>query len=397
MNSDAQLHIPNHINFACTGCGHCCFSWPVPLTEEDVRRIGGLAGSDSFRRLSSTDAKLSAYTHTLEKNAQGECQFLTREKRCRLHEQYGRDAKPAMCKLFPYTFTPTPSGVYASISFASTGALFNSGSPLSEQRSLLEEQWQLFQKLMPAEPANWHELQIVDGTPLAWRHYVEELEPRLLEIFDPRRTTGSDSFMRACQSASRFIIAQVPSGFDPERQLTEARPKIVDQILLAALLRFLYPGDIFSSLPDDMPAREIGTLLVMPPNKVALSYYGQEISLSALLDQRLNDSPALDELLKRYVYCRIFSKLYFGPGYNGLSLLAGLHHLLTAVAIARLIFKHQNCLKLSVSDQTTVAAELIRTLERRLTVARLSRQSAAMLEVLLTSPTRMERVLSMVA
>ena len=41
MTNEEQmiLHIPEGINFECSGCGNCCFSWPVPLTPADVRRI----------------------------------------------------------------------------------------------------------------------------------------------------------------------------------------------------------------------------------------------------------------------------------------------------------------------------------------------------------------------
>ena len=46
---------------------------------------------------------------------------------------------------------------------------------------------------------------------------------------------------------------------------------------------------------------------MMPPNKVPISYAGEDISLAGLLDNHLGISPDCDEFLKRYVYCRIFS------------------------------------------------------------------------------------------
>jgi hypothetical protein len=107
--------------------------------------------------------------------------------------------------------------------------------------------------------------------------------------------------------------------------------------------------------------------------------------------------PACDELLKRFLYCRIFSKLYFGAGYGNLSLLSGLHHIMTAVSLARIIFKSKGWIELGEEEQFNRLAELIRVLERRLTVASLSRESITILEVLLASPARMARILSLAA
>src|SRR5579862_2946333 len=117
-----ELHIPEGINFECTGCGNCCLQWPVPVTAEDRERIlqaGPGQESARFRRLNHQQPKLRAFTHTLEKRSDGKCEFLTESNRCSLHEKFGPEFKPGMCQLFPYTFNPTPSGVYASVSFAS--------------------------------------------------------------------------------------------------------------------------------------------------------------------------------------------------------------------------------------------------------------------------------------
>ena len=117
------------------------------------------------------------------------------------------------------SFTDTPTGVYASVSFASTGALINNGPPLVEQRNLLEEQWRLFTELMPGRHTNWDAIQLVDSKPLAWSDYITELEPRLLEIFDPQRTANGDSFLRSCQKANRLLVDRLPANFDAGAQV----------------------------------------------------------------------------------------------------------------------------------------------------------------------------------
>src|SRR5271156_3275181 len=86
------LHTPVGIKFECTSCGNCCFNWPVPLTRQDVDRINSLAvgSSEHMRAITHVnDKKLSSYSYTLEKRADGCCVFLTDENLCRLHLEHG--------------------------------------------------------------------------------------------------------------------------------------------------------------------------------------------------------------------------------------------------------------------------------------------------------------------
>ena len=431
MADDAQmiLHIPEGINFECSGCGNCCFSWPVPLTLADVRRIeeieelernspspGGSnnlsnlsnlsdlsdlsAGSSSIRKLPSSGYGAAAYTHTLEKRADGRCKFLTESSQCRLHLQYGPDSKPRMCQLFPYTFTPTPSGLYASLSFASSAALYNTGRPLSEQAEFLQSRWKLLEELLPDYRPNWQNIQLADGVPLPWKNYLE-LEDKLVALLQTERGARL-SFSELATELSNVCTSALSPGLDLERNLTDARPKVVDQILLQSLTSFYFPQDVFSESTTDLPSRQIAEKLVKPPDMVPIVIGGKTIRITQLLDNKLGYlTDGTEELLRRFLYCRIFSKLYFGPGFGELSLLAGLHHLLFVVSLARI------CLKIKFADPACIlkpgaerfqfGAELVRILERRLTIARYSREASTIMEVLLSSPSRIQRILSFAA
>jgi Fe-S-cluster containining protein len=396
---ETVLHIPDGINFECTGCGNCCFNWPVPVTQEDVQRIQQLVpGAPAlFRARTGTDKKLAVYTHTLEKRADGRCQFLTEDNRCQLHIDHGPAAKPAMCQLFPYTFTPTPSGIYASVSFASTGVLYNSGAPLVQQSDLLGDRWRLFNSLMPDFKPDWSSLQLVDGVALLWSDYLQ-MESELLSLFHPGHENESASLLSQMVKASQIAVDRLPDGHDVEKNLTDARPKAVDQILIHHLLEFYFPADVFSTTAHDLPARDMAAKLVTPPNKVRIECGGKEVSVVKLLDEKLGPlAPDCDSLLRRFIYCRLFSKLYCGPGYNNLSLLAGLHHLFFIVALIRMQLKLTAFHQQSDREQFMQLAELVRKAERRLTVVSFSRESATILEVLLTSPDRLARILALAA
>jgi Fe-S-cluster containining protein len=395
-SDQTSLHIPQGICFDCSGCGNCCYSWPVPVTDADVKRIHSLAGSDLLFRPLSIGNQLAngSYTHTLEKRSDGRCQFLTQENQCRLHIDYGAEAKPAMCQLFPYTFTPTPSGVYASLSFASTAVLFNSGRALSEQSELLHAKWQLMQSLMPNYFLDWNSIQVVDGQPLDWQNF-SVVDEKLTEMFSPERTSP-DSLTDLCKRASELCRSLVLRSSDLEKNLTDARPKIVDQILIKYLLDFYFPRDVFLESAIDLPARTIAAELVKPPASIRLKAGTTQMAFGDIIDLRLGSLDKICEsLLRRFLYCRLFSKLYFGAGFNHLSLIAGLHHLVFLIALVRIKVK---LLRLS-GEELSIAnlAELVRVLERRLTNARFSRESTVILEVLLSSPSRIERIQALAA
>jgi Fe-S-cluster containining protein len=399
---ETVLHIPEGINFDCTGCGNCCFHWPVPATARDVERINSLVGATekpNFRKLSTSVDKLKAFTHSLEKKSDGSCQFLDEDIRCRLHKNFGIQSKPAMCQLFPYTFTMTPTGAYASLSFASTGVLFNSGSPLTEQREFLQTQLALFMELFPSEP-DWTKIQLIDGVPLKWVDFLF-IDKVLLENIHPGNAKALSRENLTTQS--KFVISKLPKAVDLDHaHLTKVRPILIDQILLKLLYELYFVDDVFEEGTTEFDPKKFLNLLAEQPQSLSLNFgsanASKRISFKAINDLRLGDKSGadFDQLLTRLIFCRLFSKLYFGPGFAGLSLLSGFHHLIVIVALVRIHLKMAMLADVQKMDFNW-QAEQIRTLERRLTVASLSREAQAILEVLLQSRSRIERILSLSA
>jgi Fe-S-cluster containining protein len=447
------LHIPEGINFECTGCGNCCFRWPVPATEEDFQRIAELArqadiGSHSqatlFRKMPAASAadKLGQFAYTLEKQADGRCAFLTEENRCRLHAEFGAEAKPGMCQLFPYTFTDAPDGYYASVSFASTGVLLNSGKALSDQEEFLRTRLTLFKRLFPRLSLDWSKIEFYDGMPLRWSQYLS-LEERLLQPFrqiyresaspfralkdGPDSTPGSTNFAEwqqekrivnednplsktasntcwALLGASAALVSGLPAGVDLERSsLVETAAEKVDLLLLRHLLEFYFPADVYASRDDSFGAHALMQHLARPPEVVQVFVGEEAVSLAEICDLPLPIMPPEGEqLLSRFVYARVFSKLFFGPGLAHLSVMAGFHHLGVLIALLKIKLKCLNWERsktgsglMTMAFDFTEIAELVRALERRLTSARHSTEASTILQVLLESPQRFERIISL--
>jgi Fe-S-cluster containining protein len=380
VNLVQSLHIPDHIRFECSGCGNCCLEWPVPATSEDVTRIETLTAAGGFRTLQSGDQKFRGFSHTLEKRQDGRCRFLTESNRCRLHEEHGEEAKPAMCRLFPHAFSFTPSGVYAYVSFASSAVLSNHGRLLSEQRELLEAQLKLYEQLFPATRPDWSQLQLLDGFPLSWDDFLT-IDKQLLHIFERTDLQSTEERLGECSS---IVAASLPPGANAEKMPPlEASPATVDRIILKHLFNAYLPADVFSHSEFDIDARALMTDIVQSSGSVMLDKTPFE-RLESLTLGRLDDS--IEQLIHRFAYARLFAKLYLGPNFAHLSLLSGIHHLCFLVGLIRLRIKQM------MLDEHKVdfpeAAEVVRTIERRLSQMNFSAQSSAVMEVLFSSPSR---------
>ncbi len=402
MGAEATLHIPEGINFDCTGCGNCCFTWPVPLTDADMSRIcslslPGLKEEPVHIVKTGTPGSLSqkSFSTALGKRKDGKCQFLAPDNRCQIHLQYGEEAKPSMCRLFPYTFTSTPAGVYAAASFASTGVLYNSGRPMSQQREHLLSTYKLFKELFPDLLPDWSNLQLVDGEPLTFEAYLQ-LESQFLTALSPSATERADKILSGLVRKASGLIKQ---KHDYDRIAgVEAKPRTVDSLLIKSLHAAYFPHDVYRDNLCEIDSAALAHSLVAPPDKVLLESRGYKIGFGDLNQYCLGALDSQSEsLLRRFAYLKIFSKLYFGAGFAGLSLVSGLNHLSIIVSLVRIVLKlkhiDEKTKGTDISFEET--AECVRMLERRLTVANFSKQTKTMLEVLLSAPERSERIASL--
>jgi Fe-S-cluster containining protein len=480
FNEDEILHIPIGINFDCTGCGNCCLQWPVPSTDEDRRRIIDLSrefvstattaatagGTSTSEASASTSSEIDVFStpgrqlfrrvdmdvlrnrnnqfqYTMEKRADGRCVFLTEQNRCALHERFGAESKPAMCQLFPYTFTEAPDGYYASVSFASTGALFNQGKALADQREHLLDRMRLFKKLFPALKLDWSQIQLADGISMRWAQYLLIERPMLAELKQAVVFTGQSNgssfsaqtgdaesvhsadhslsywnskytWYSHLESISAHLVRQVPNDFDLERAATVPASETADLLLVRYLLSVYFPESIFA--PEDEPSiRDLLRDILAAPLEVSLTLSGKTIDLASICARGLPSLlPECENLLARYLFARVYSKLYFGPGLAHFSLLAGYHHLAVLVALVRIKLKCILWAAERVKSESDAAlagipaserqkssidvltvAEVVRNLERRLASYQHTTESATVLQVLFESPARFKRLLQL--
>lgn len=459
-----ELITPEGLNYECTGCGKCCSGWSVPLTEEDYQRLSAIdwgsvnpdfRNKKLFRPLKAQQKVNTPYAYAINANADGQCPFL-KNNLCFIHGQFGPKVKPAMCQLFPYSFNETESGVYASVSFVSRGAIFNAGKALSEQKEYLQTKYKEFKYLFRDNRANWSQIKLSTNVPLTWQNYLE-IEDNLLLRFKDKSKSLEDRFINGCaylnsllseriggeaelnsqdrknetvavnqdntgrivqslNTIDRFVLTFLYKTYFPAQR---NRPQgygnlIVGSItVLGEALRFFltenlsFAASVFKKLAS--PLNQSVSATVAPAdhslrNEVtgiaqqSKLYYASG-GFSCDLASQLTNLPwpdndlEINDMIYRFFYSHVFGKHYFGAGLGQLSLIAGFHHLAILLALIKL---HARTLAVRHFDSKVTQMDIVETivqLEKSLGELKITGFGAAILELLLASPARIARIL----
>ncbi len=113
--------------YSCHGCGNCCRDFTVQLREEDLRKLREQNWEERVGGLVTIDFRGVTY---LRQRDDGACVFLMPDGLCRIHKEFGFEAKPIACQLFPFHITPTSRGVLGGLNFACQSVLENKGADL---------------------------------------------------------------------------------------------------------------------------------------------------------------------------------------------------------------------------------------------------------------------------
>lgn len=406
MNFATSILIPDEIRFECTFCGNCCLAWPVPVTDPDIARIKGHlfeSGRSSELPLSTISTREAAstkvFTHALSKRRDGRCSFLSDEELCELHDF----AKPSMCRLFPYTFFASPEGFRVGLSFASTGVLKNSGRLLSAQKESLVELCGLFASL-------YGELAVLPEAP-ACVNLCHEFALEYEQFLAVEKALHSDllsALREGTQSRSVLSIlaahsAQALGRLSASLPVTALVGESIDWYLLETYTQaFFGLGSELSLLQEDdligrMTEHVARSASGADDLALNLTLYEKHLSGPQSIKSKLVLPFSVENLLLRFVYVRVFSRLYFGPGFSSLSYIAGLGHLALLVAIIRLsLYAFVDSLKGGFFDQEDEilqeAMRLLAIVDRKWTALSYSRNGQSMLELLFLDRERLARL-----
>ncbi len=253
--SQSRFAYPQKLAFECTRCGDCCRGWQVMLGPGEPERLQSLDWHGHADDLVDVSVVVrhdqKGNRSILARRDGGACVFLGEENQCRVHEHFGSDAKPLMCRLFPFGFFPVGDRVAVDVSFACRSVSEGTGRALKVR----EPEWtKLVGDTNDDTRHRFSKKYEVDGA-LLW-----ELEHHLLELLSNR----SLSVVERVQAVSEFI-----------RLATTSDPSTNAAHQLRAIM--------VSGIPALVLERKSGSLLTMDKTQRAIFFH--------LLFLHLNPTP----------------------------------------------------------------------------------------------------------
>src|SRR5262245_57864013 len=101
--------LPMAERWDCHQCGICCYGSIVRLSEQDREKLKqqGWDKHPDFRgrRIMVREGWFSSQ-YNLAQRDNGACVFLTSDGLCRIHKEFGFEAKPLFCQMFPRQIIP---------------------------------------------------------------------------------------------------------------------------------------------------------------------------------------------------------------------------------------------------------------------------------------------------
>jgi lysine-N-methylase len=125
----------------CHQCTACCRETTIQLSPEDLAKLKQQHWDQhpEFRGIRTVRRSLwLAGSQVLAHQPDGSCVFLTEAGRCRIHELFGPDAKPYMCRQFPLQVVATDRGALATMLRSCPSSAADRGRPLDAHLPFLK-------------------------------------------------------------------------------------------------------------------------------------------------------------------------------------------------------------------------------------------------------------------
>ncbi|RMH55466.1 MAG: YkgJ family cysteine cluster protein [Candidatus Hydrogenedentota bacterium] len=176
-----SISFPQGDRFSCARCNRCCrANWIIGLTFPERLRLEQLYPDQDFI---GEKVSVSGETwYSLKRRSDGACVFLEKEG-CRIHREHGVEAKPSVCRRFPFFATRYNGVVYGHLSRMCPTVYDRRGA---EGILLEEEAVRSLGDHLKGRGVDVLRVALSGRQTLSWRNYLS-LEERLVELIsDPR-------------------------------------------------------------------------------------------------------------------------------------------------------------------------------------------------------------------
>ncbi|GAC1469109.1 MAG: hypothetical protein NVSMB9_12530 [Isosphaeraceae bacterium] len=285
----------------------------------------------------------------LKHRPDGSCVFLTTENRCRIHERFGADVKPFVCRLFPFVLIPAGDHWRVGMRFSCPSAAANQGRPAAEAENDLKHLSHLLEQHVGRSADSAPPPLLQAGLQLSWpdvgrvvQVFVEivqdrrdRLERRLRKCLAVAHVCGRTRFDNLQGKRLSKYLQAVRNAMETEvpREAEDLKPpdRLLGGVLFRALLAIFARRDRDVDRASSIRGRlgrvldgwrfVRGRGLVPRVNEFLPETRFEEVERSRGL------TPEIDETLERYYLVKLNSLQFCGPPNFDLPLLAGLESL----------------------------------------------------------------------
>ncbi|MHC4442647.1 MAG: YkgJ family cysteine cluster protein [Planctomycetota bacterium] len=359
------------VKFSCGSCTACCDQpWRTSIEADKAHALSQHDWSTypqleniSFYH-ASTDGREGFYE--LAKGEGTKCLFLDTDGSCIIHKEMGAEAKPNMCRQFPFFPAQTWTEDRISANYGCPAVQNQNGTLLTEQQSEVAE-------LVPRTnlPANPDGPIMLDTRTRLTQTEGNALFDRAMAIFG--ENTDADLWIRFTEllvllAAVKELKSQNPD--DPQGLIDRLNPQNqwLDTLVLDPIHAYASPTDVpmparflFAATlsPDTLPAdaktqKGFFSRLTRIPKLMALAsmsgvypsrVLGRNVCFSEVMQHQLAEQlpPSATQLLLRYYRSRIWQRF---PASTRMTVAAGIHQhiqdLNAIIFFARADAQHQN-------------------------------------------------------
>jgi Fe-S-cluster containining protein len=358
------------LRFECSSCTRCCEQpWRTLIEPERAAALDrvawadefpGLAGRTLYRQVRDGDKTV----YELTKGEGVKCVFLDGDGLCMIHKKLGYDAKPNMCKQFPYFSALAWDADYVSANYGCKAIQQRRGAPATEQAEAIARTVARHGKPVKTDAP----LLVAPGFAVSAETGARLID-RLAGVFSNEGEAGIRERLAAGLTLLEAILRAGPDGVNTllDKPLAESGGVSSEQWTpfehpanAPMQTRFLFAATMF---PDTLPLDTTASMgflrrVTLVPKLMTLAQMrgayasrllGRNVGIEEVVKAAAGAAvtPAGSSLLSQYLASRIWQRF---PGGTQLPLLSGLHqHILDVNAVyfyaaARAIEKEKDSL-----------------------------------------------------
>lgn len=330
--------------YSCHSCAGCCRDFTVQLRPDDLKRLEVQGWAQRLGQSPTVEFRGRVW---LRQGEDGSCIFLEPDGRCRIHAEFGLEAKPLACQLFPFVPMPGEGGVQVGLSYACPSMIRNRGAALGThlddlRRMLraLPEVAQPRSRLMLTdrlEASGDEERLIIGGFERIFSRSDLAVEQRLdgaAWLADMLRQAKLD---KVREERLRDLLDLLVDAFEeeiaasPPEQPTARQSKVLRQVVFAHV-EDVKIGEVCGRGFGWRALRQFVTHRRFGAGRGEVPAFARDWPAGLRFEMVLGVGPArdeedvraIDELTLRYLHSRLADGRAWGPGYYAMPIITGL-------------------------------------------------------------------------